>query len=43
MAGLRNDIQVRRTRIPAPLFTATAVLSLALGIEANTAIFRLVD
>src|SRR6202035_5603105 len=44
MASLWKDIQFAlRTLRKSPVFTAVAILSLALGIGANTAIFTLVD
>src|SRR5215471_18708685 len=44
MARLLQDVQFAlRTFRRAPVFSAVAVLSLALGIGANTAIFTLVD
>lgn len=44
MAGLLSDLRFAlRTLFRSPLFTAVAILSLALGIGANTAIFTLMD
>ena len=44
MGSLRNDLRFAlRTFRRSPLFTAVAVLSLALGIGANTAMFTLID
>lgn len=44
MAGLFSDLKFGlRTLLRSPLFSTVAVLSLALGIGANTAIFTLVD
>lgn len=44
MASLLNDLRFAvRTLRRFPLFTSVAVLSLALGIGANTAIFTLID
>jgi predicted permease len=44
MTGLLSDIKFAfRTLIRTPLFTSIAILSLALGIGANTAIFTLLD
>jgi predicted permease len=44
MTGLLSDIKfATRTLLRTPLFTTIAVLSLALGIGANTAIFTLLD
>jgi predicted permease len=44
MTGLLCDVRfAMRTLARSPLFTAVAVLSLALGIGANTAIFTLLD
>jgi predicted permease len=44
MGGILKDIRyaIRQLRLN-PVFTAVAVLSLALGIGANTAIFQLID
>jgi len=44
MSSLKNDIRFAlRAFRKSPLFTGVAVLSLALGIGANTAIFTLLD
>src|SRR5579871_3245897 len=44
MGRLRNDVQFAvRTLRKSPVFTTVAILSLALGIGANTAIFTLLD
>src|SRR5215469_10158212 len=44
MAGVLKDLKFAlRTLQRSPLFTLVAVLSLALGIGANTAIFSLLD
>src|ERR1700681_3859950 len=44
MASASNDLRFAlRSFKKAPVFTAVAVLSLALGIGANTAIFTLLD
>ena len=44
MRAVWNDIRYAfRTFRKAPLFTAIAILSLAFGIGANTAIFTLLD
>ena len=44
MTGFLSDVRFTlRTLARSPLFTAIAVLSLALGIGANTAIFTLLD
>src|SRR3954469_23537701 len=44
MGGFLFDIRFAlRTLTRSPLFTAVAILSLALGIGANTAIFTLLD
>jgi hypothetical protein len=44
MLGIMNDLRnAMRSLRGAPVFTALAVLSLALGIGANTAIFSLLD
>src|ERR1700681_4791437 len=44
MTDLWNDVRYgARTLSKSPLFTAVAILSLALGIGANTAIFTLLD
>jgi len=41
---MRNDIRYAlRTLARSPLFSAVAILSLALGIGANTSIFSLLD
>lgn len=44
MTGLLNDVRfAARSLFRYPMFTAIAVLTLALGIGANTAVFTLVD
>ena len=44
MTGLLQDLKLAvRTLTKSPLFATMAVLSLALGIGANTAIFTLLD
>src|SRR5579864_2952647 len=44
MSNLWNDVKFAvRTLRKSPVFTGVAVLSLALGIGANTAIFSLLD
>src|SRR5579864_5427785 len=44
MAGLAQDLRYSlRTLFKSPVFLAVAVLSLALGIGANTAIFTLIN
>ena len=44
MHGLSRDVRFAlRSLGRSPMFTAVAVLSLALGIGANTAIFTLID
>src|ERR1700681_4224086 len=44
MAGLAQDLRYSlRTLLKSPVFLAVAILSLALGIGANTAIFTLIN
>ena len=44
MSGIASDFRFAlRTLARSPLFTGVAVLSLALGTGANTAIFTLMD